>query len=228
MDDLISQIGEILAKILTNLTNPEAWKETLARPGIMVAAIVTLWLIIFTETGLLVGFFLPGDSLLVVAGIVAQIAGWNVWMLIVLLSIAAIIGDTVGYWIGAKTGPAIFRRPDSRFFKQAYLLQAKAFYERHGGKTIVFARFVPIVRTFVPVVAGAAKMDYRTFVFYNVFGGIGWVMSMVLGGFYLIPVLDPPTQRLLNNPGFTWAKQIDKIAILVILISVMPIVIKAF
>ncbi len=94
-----------------------------------------------------------------------------------------------GYWFGAKTGPKIFKRPDSRFFKQEYLQRAKAFYEKHGGKTIIIARFIPIVRTFVPVVAGAAKMEYRTFLFYNVIGGIGWIVSMLMLGYMLDPLL---------------------------------------
>jgi membrane-associated protein len=182
---------------------------------------------VFTETGLLVGFLLPGDSLLVVLGIVAQIGHWNLWPFLVCLCAAAIIGDTVGYWIGYKAGPAIFNRPSSRFFKQEYLHRAKAFYEKHGGKTIIIARFIPIVRTFVPVVAGAAKMEYRTFLFYNVFGGIGWIVSMILFGYYLIPLTDPPMQKLLGDPNFTWAKHIDKVVVAVVLLSIAPIVWKA-
>jgi membrane-associated protein len=188
------------------------------------AALAAVTMIVFTETGLLIGFLLPGDSLLVVLGIVAQISHWDLWPFIISLCIAAILGDTVGYWIGYKAGPAIFNRPSSRFFKQEYLLRAKAFYEKHGGKTIIMARFVPIVRTFVPVVAGAARMEYRTFLFYNIFGGIGWIISMILFGYYLIPIANPPMQKLLGDPGFTWAKHIDKVVIVVVLLSVVPIV----
>jgi membrane-associated protein len=140
--------------------------------------------IVFVETGLLVGFFLPGDSLLVVTGLVAADPGtdWNVWLLFVLLGAAAIVGDAVGFWIGSRAGPALFTRDDSLFFKRKHLERAHAFYEKHGGKAIVLGRFVPIVRTFVPTVAGAAGMDYRRFVLFNVAGGIGWVGSMLLTG----------------------------------------------
>ena len=137
--------------------------------------------IVFAETGLLVGFFLPGDSLLVTAGIFCTSANptgtplLNIVSLNVVVIVAAIIGDTVGYWIGAKAGPKIFTREKSLFFSRKHLLRTKEFYERHGGKTIIIARFMPIIRTFAPVVAGVGKMSYRRFVSYNVFGGIGWV-----------------------------------------------------
>jgi membrane-associated protein len=139
---------------------------------------------VFVETGLLIGFFLPGDSLLVVTGLVAADPGtdWNVWLLFALLSIAAIAGDATGFWIGARAGPALFTRDDSLLFKRKHLERAHAFYEKHGGKAIVLGRFVPIVRTFVPTVAGAAGMDYRRFVLFNVAGGIGWIGSMLLTG----------------------------------------------
>lgn len=212
-----------------NLSHPEKFQKALTQPGVYWAALVAVALIIFTETGLLVGFLLPGDSLLVVVGVAAFLSqgDWNLPLFLAVLCAAAIVGDTVGYMIGWKTGPAIFNRPSSRFFKQEYLQRARAFYEKHGGKTIVIARFIPIVRTFVPVVAGAARMDYRTFLFYNVFGGIGWIVSMILFGFYLIPLTDPPMQRLLGNPNFTWAKHIDKVVVVVVLLSVAPIVWKA-
>lgn len=226
MDEFFSQVGTIIATLVDprNLSHPELFQNALNQPGVYWAALVAVTAIVFTETGLLVGFLLPGDSLLVVLGIVAQLSAWNLWPFLICLCAAAIIGDTVGYWIGHKTGPAIFKRPDSRFFKQAYLQKAKAFYERHGGKTIVIARFVPIVRTFVPVVAGAARMDYCTFLFYNVFGGIGWIVSMVLFGYYLIPMADPPMQSLLGQPDFTWAKHIDKVVVVVVILSILPMV----
>ena len=144
--------------------------------------------IVFSETGLLVGFFLPGDSLLVTAGIFAASGMLNVWVLLPALTAAAILGNSTGYLIGKKTGPAIFNRPDSRLFKQEYLRRTHEFYEKHGGKTIILARFIPIIRTFAPTVAGAASMDYRTFITYNVIGAFVWIWSMVLAG-YKLPAL---------------------------------------
>jgi membrane-associated protein len=230
MEEFFTQVWTIVITLADprNLSNPDAFKAALNQPGVFWAALVAVTLIVFTETGLLIGFLLPGDSLLVVLGIVAHMSGWSLWPFLVCLCAAAILGDTVGYWIGYKAGPAIFNRPSSRFFKREYLLRAKAFYEKHGGKTIIIARFVPIVRTFVPVVAGAARMEYRTFLFYNVFGGIGWIVSMLLFGYYLIPVANPPMQSLLGDPNFTWAKHIDKVVVVVIFLSVLPILWKAF
>lgn len=142
--------------------------------------------IVFAETGLLAGFFLPGDSLLVTAGLLAAGEGTvNIWLLIVLLSIAAIAGDSTGYAIGYHVGPRVFNREDSRFFHKVHLVRTQRFYEKYGAKTIVFARFVPMIRTFAPTVAGVGKMSYRTFLVFNVVGGIGWVMSMTLAGFFL-------------------------------------------
>jgi membrane-associated protein len=147
--------------------------------------LTALVLIVFAETGLLAGFFLPGDSLLVTAGVLASAGFLNVWVLAISLSIAAIVGDAVGYAIGRRAGPLLFRREDSRLFKRKHLLRAKAFYEKHGGKTIIIARFVPIVRTFAPTVAGAAEMPYHRFAMFNVVGGLLWVWSMVFGGYLL-------------------------------------------
>jgi membrane-associated protein len=141
--------------------------------------------IVFAETGLLAGFFLPGDSLLVTAGIVATTGELSLWWLVVLLSLAAIAGDSTGYAIGYHLGPRLFTRDDSLFFHKDHLLRTQRFYERHGSKTIVLARFVPIVRTFAPTVAGMGKMHYRTFLTFNVLGGIGWVVSMTLAGYGL-------------------------------------------
>lgn len=230
MEDFFPQVWTILLTLIDfrNLSHPELFEKALNQPGVFWAALVAVNLVVFTETGLLIGFLLPGDSLLVVLGIVAQLSGWNLWPFLISLSAAAIIGDTVGYWIGWKAGPAIFNRPSSRFFKQEYLQRARTFYERHGGKTIIIARFVPIVRTFVPVVAGAARMEFRTFLSYNVFGGIGWIVSMILFGYYLIPIANPPMQALLGKPDFTWAKHIDKVVIVVVLASVLPIAWKGF
>jgi len=141
--------------------------------------------IVFAETGLLIGFFLPGDSLLMVAGLLAARGHLDIALLILLLCVAAIAGDTVGYWFGKKTGATLFARPESRLFKREHLLKTQAFYEAHGGKTIVLARFIPLLRTFAPIVAGVAGMEYRRFVAYNIFGGIGWVVSMTLVGYGL-------------------------------------------
>ena len=175
--------------------------------------------IIFAETGLMLGFFLPGDSLLVTAGIFATTANptgqplFNIVSLNLVVIIAAIVGDTLGYWIGAKAGPKLFTREKSLLFSRKHLLRTKEFYERHGGKTIIIARFVPIIRTFAPVVAGVGKMSYRRFISFNVFGGIAWSLSMTLIGFTLGK----------QFPGIT--KQIDKVIIVIIAVSLMPMVI---
>ncbi len=155
--------------------------ESLVRVG----GLAALTAIVFTETGLLVGFFLPGDSLLVTAGIFAARGDLELWTLNVTLSLAAIIGDTVGYGIGAKTGPKIFTREDSLFFNRKHLITAKEFYDRYGGFTIFIARFIPILRTFAPVVAGVGAMQYKRFISYNVFGGLFWVLSMTFTGYFL-------------------------------------------
>src|SRR6266508_1797938 len=162
--------------------------ETMVRVG----GLSAMTAIVFAETGLMVGFFLPGDSLLVTAGVAA-----------------AIVGDTVGYWIGRKAGPALFNRPRSRFFNPAHLRRAHDFYEKHGGKTIIIARFMPIVRTFAPVVAGMGKMEYRRFLSFNVFGGLLWVVSMTLIGYYL--------------GQFAWVKKnIEIVIVIVVFLSILP------
>ncbi|MBL7685582.1 MAG: VTT domain-containing protein, partial [Deltaproteobacteria bacterium] len=169
-----------------SLHSPEGLEQLIAAGGLLV-----LFIIIFSETGLLAGFFLPGDSLLVTAGLLASRSMnggapiLNIFTLNLVLILAAVMGDQVGFWLGRKTGPRIFNRPDNRFFKKKYALEAQAFYERHGGKAIILARFVPILRTFVPFVAGVAQMDYRRFVSFNIFGGIFWVLSMTLLGYFL-------------------------------------------
>ena len=182
------------------------------RALVQAAGYVGLTAIIFTETGLLIGFFLPGDSLLVTAGLLASQPefGLNVYVMGLILSIAAVAGDTVGYHIGRVSGPRIFSRDDSLFFHKKHLLRAQEFYEKHGGKTIVLARFMPIIRTFAPVVAGVGNMKYRTFIAYNVFGGVFWVWSMLFTGYFL--------GRLI--PGID--KHIEKIIILVIFLSILP------
>lgn len=157
------------------------------------AGYVGLTLIVFTETGLFFGFFLPGDSLLVTAGLLASRGAIDVLTLGVVLSAAAIAGDNTNYWIGRLSGPRLFRREDSLLFKRRHLERAHEFYGRHGGKTIVLARFMPILRTFAPLVAGAAAMRYRTFLAFSVLGGLAWIWSMLSVGYFLgryIPGID--------------------------------------
>jgi membrane-associated protein len=161
---------------------------------------VGLTAIIFAETGLLIGFFLPGDSLLVTAGILASQGHFNVYLLGVLLSAASIAGNAVGYYIGRAGGHRLFRREESRFFKPRYLRQAHDFYERHGAKAVILARFMPIIRTFVPVVAGAADMDYRKYTTYNIIGGLLWIWGLLFTGDFLyryIPGVERHTGRLI-------------------------------
>lgn len=167
--------------------------------------------IVFAETGLLVGFFLPGDSLLFTAGFLASLGVMDVRVLLLTLAVAAVVGDQVGFVIGRKAGDALYRREDSRFFKRKHLVAAHDFYEKYGGKTIFLARFVPIIRTFAPTVAGAARMDYRKFVFYNIAGGISWVFSMVGGGYLLGQTF----------PGLK--KHIELVVLGIIFVSVLPI-----
>jgi membrane-associated protein len=188
------------------LTDPGALFE-LVRWGGYVALVA----IVFTETGLLVGFFLPGDSLLITAGLVAATGALDIWWLNVLLSVAAIVGDSVGYAIGYRTGPRIFTREDSRWFNRAHLVRTRQFYERHGGKTIVLARFIPIIRTFAPVVAGVGQMEYRRFLAYNVLGGIGWVGTMTWAG-YLLGHAIPDIGRYIHV-----------VIVVVVVLSVIPI-----
>jgi membrane-associated protein len=160
---------------------------------VRVGGLLALVAIVFAETGLLVGFFLPGDSLLVTAGLFAANGHLELWSLFLFVSLAAIVGDAVGYFVGARTGPRIFSRDDSLLFHKKHLVSTKAFYDRHGGITIVLARFMPILRTFAPVVAGVGNMPYSRFALYNVMGGIGWVVSMTSIGYFLgktIPDID--------------------------------------
>jgi membrane-associated protein len=198
--------------------------KLLGQPQYAIPAFVAINLIVFVETGLLVGFFLPGDSLLVTAGLIASSpdCNWPLWLLLVTVSLSAIIGDTLGYSIGYKTGPMIFTRERSFFFKREHLLAAQLFYEKHGGKTIILARFIPILRTFAPVVAGVGRMQYRRFIAFNVFGGISWVCSMILIGYYLPAVLNPPLREILGNPDFQVQDHVEKIVIIVVFISISP------
>jgi len=174
---------------------------------------VGLTIIIFAETGLLVGFFLPGDSLLVTAGLLASQPDrfdLNVYALGALLSIASILGNSVGYYIGKVTGPRLFRRENSLLFNRKHLERAHAFYERHGGKTIILARFMPIVRTFVPVVAGMGQMQYRRYTVYNIIGGLAWIWSMLFVGYFLGRYI----------PGI--GDHIEIVILVVIFLSILP------
>ncbi len=172
---------------------------------------VGMSLIVFAETGLLIGFFLPGDSLIVTAGLLAATTGIvNVYLLGLLLTIASILGNTAGYAIGAATGPRLFTREDSLLFNKKHLNRAHAFYEKHGGLTIILARFMPIVRTFVPVVAGIGQMEYRRYMQYNIVGGVAWIWSMLFIGYFLgryIPGVD---------------KHIEIVILSVIFVSFLP------
>jgi membrane-associated protein len=206
-------------QIVQNLFNSRELMRVLGQPEYTLAAFLALNLIVFVETGLLVG--LPGDSLLVVAGVVCAAAGWNLPLLLVTLCASAIVGDSVGYSIGLRTGPRIFNREKSWLFKKDHLLKAQQFYEKHGGKTIILARFMPIIRTFAPVVAGVGRMEYRRFLFFNVIGGVGWVVSMILIGFYLTALINPALQPLFGQ-HFDVMDHIEKVVIVIVLLSISP------
>jgi membrane-associated protein len=158
--------------------------------------------------------FLPGDSLLFVAGLYAAKGDLNIVVLNLLLSTMAVLGDATSYTIGARVGPQIFNRPKSRFLKPEHIQAAHSFYEKHGGKAIIIARFVPLVRTFVPVVAGVAGMSYRQFAVFNIAGGVGWVASMTLGGYFLGSIF----------PDL--GKHIEKVIIVIVALSILPMVIE--
>ena len=204
--ELFRDAVELLLGVLTGKTPLDA----LVKAG----GYVVLTAIVFTETGLLIGFFLPGDSLLITAGLVAATGALNIWWLNGLLIAAAIVGDSVGYAIGARLGPRLFTREKSRFFNPQHVERTRRFYERHGAKTIVIARFVPIIRTFAPVVAGVGEMNYRRFLTYNVVGGVGWVVSMTWAG-YLLGHAIPDINR-----------HIHIVVIVVIVLSLIPIAVE--
>lgn len=176
---------------------------------------VLLFVIVFTETGLFVGFFLPGDSLLITAGLVASAGVLDVWLVNALLIVAAVTGDSTGYAIGARIGPRLFTRERSLLFNPRHVERTRQFYARHGAKTIVIARFVPMVRTFAPVVAGVGQMEYRRFLVYNVAGGVAWVTGMTWAGYLL--------GRSVPNIG----EHIHTVVIVVIVLSLIPIAIEA-
>jgi membrane-associated protein len=144
-----------------------------------------LFAAVFLESGVFFGFFLPGSSMLFTAGLLAVTGVFNVWLLVPLLSIAAILGDSAGYWFGSRVGVSLFFRKDSRFFKHSHLERAKDFYDRHGMQAVFLARFVPIVRTFAPIIAGIVQMRYRAFLAYNIAGGVVWASALTFGGYFL-------------------------------------------
>ena len=193
--------------------------EKLIRSG----GYILLFAIVFAESGLLIGFFLPGDSLLFIAGMAsagtlvhqagADAVHLNIWVVLIGVFIAAVTGDQVGYAFGKKTGPALFKRPDSRFFKHEHLEKAQNFFDVHGPRAIVLARFVPVIRTFCPIVAGAGKMEYRVFLRYNLIGGLLWGVGVTLLGFFLgnIPLV---------------ANNIEIALLMVVGISILPILIE--
>lgn len=197
---------EALGHFIHLITTVEGISEIIRFGGLML-----LIVIVFAETGLLVGFFLPGDSLLVTAGFLAATTDvLDIWSVLVALSVAAILGDSTGYYIGRKAGAALYNRPHSRFFHRDRLLATKAFYDKYGGMTIILARFMPFARTFAPVVAGVAGMNYRKFVTFNILGGVGWVFGMSLLGYFFgqIPFVK---------------QHIEKAIILIIVLSVVPV-----
>lgn len=195
----------------------ELWqniKHYLDPNTIATAGYFVLIFVVFAETGLAAGFFLPGDSLLFVAGLFAADGKFNLFILLTTVFAAAVIGDAVGYMTGAKMGPRLFKRPKSLIFRPSHLQKASAFYEKYGGKTIIIARFVPIVRTFAPIVAGAAQMPYRTFVFYNIIGGFLWVFTMILGGYFL-------------GRAFPFLREhLEIVVIVIVLLSILPAIIE--
>ena len=197
---------DVIREFFSRLTNIHDLVTWAGYPG--------LAMIVFSETGLLVGFFLPGDSLLVTAGLLAAAGFFNVGLLIPLLILCAVCGNATGYLIGKKGGRALYAREDSRFFQKKHLLKTKEFYEHYGPMTIVMAEFMPFARTFAPVVAGIAEMRYTKFASYNVVGAISWITSMILIGYFLgstIPNID---------------KNIHYVILLVVLISILPAIMK--
>ncbi|HLI85175.1 MAG TPA: VTT domain-containing protein [Bryobacteraceae bacterium] len=200
--------GSVL-DFLRSLTNP-------GRLIYLLSSLLAGWIgytalagIVFAETGLLLGFFLPGDSLLFTVGVVSGAGELNIVWINAALMTAALLGDSTGFFLGRNTGPRIFTRPDSRFFKQEYVRQTREFYDRYGGKTIILARFVPVIRTFAPFMAGVSGMPYRRFLSFSVFGSLGWVFLMTVLGFKLGSI---PFVRT----------HFDQMVLLIVFLSVLP------
>jgi len=176
-------------------------------------AYLILFAVVFAETGLLVGFFLPGDSLMFTIGVFAGAGHLDLFWVNVVLMAAAILGDSFGYLLGLRAGPKIFRREDSRFFNKKHLVTTQQFYQKHGGKTIIYARFVPIIRTFAPFVAGVGRMQYQRFIAFNVCGGIGWVASLTTLGYLLgnVPIVK---------------SNFEGVILLIVFLSILPAIIE--
>jgi membrane-associated protein len=212
----------------TQLLNPEFY-ITLKIGGIQLGIYIVLF-IVFAETGLFAGFFLPGDSLLFLAGIysrdliqniiILENDFSNVLLLSLLIGIAGVLGNMVGYWFGEKSGYYLFKKEDSFWFKKKYLVQSKDFFEKYGGKAIIFARFLPIFRTFAPIVAGIVTMDKKKFMFYNIVSSFAWSFVLIFAGHYLYGVF--------LEKGIDLKKHIEVIVIGIILISTFPVFIKLF
>jgi membrane-associated protein len=202
-----------LLEFLRSLTAPERLIELLGTMLTGWLGYATLFVIVFAETGALVGFFLPGDSLLFTVGVVCGAGHLNIGLVIVLLICAALLGDTSGYLLGRSTGPHIFNRPNSRIFRKEHLARTHEFYERHGGKTMIYAHFIPIIRTFAAFVAGVARMNLVRFISFDVFGVTGWVLMMTLLGYTLGGV---PFVR----------HYFDKFILVIIAISLLPALIE--
>jgi membrane-associated protein len=199
---------ESILHFLRSLYDPEGLKELIRGGG---APLVCT--IVFVETGFFVGFFLPGDSLLVTAGIFSSAGVIPLHWLLAPVMLCAIVGDQIGYWIGRAAGPALYRREDSLFFRRSHLQRAHEFYEKYGGQAVIFARFVPIIRTFCPPVAGAARMPYSRYLIFDIFGGVLWVGAMILGGYFL--------GRTVPNIG----QRIHYVIAVVVVLSLLPAVI---
>ena len=215
----------LLAITFKDLLNPEFY---INNGGLWV-----LLFIVFAETGLMIGFFLPGDSLLFVAGIFSQklvdklIPGgtgsdfFDLLILLVLISACGIVGNMLGYWFGKRSGPFLFHRKDNFLFKKKYLYDAKDFYDKHGGQAIVFARFIPIVRTFAPIIAGIVVMERKKFMFYNIIGCVAWVFAMLFAGHYL-------DKLFITKFNFDLKKHLEVIVLGIILITTLPVLYKLF
>jgi membrane-associated protein len=216
---------ELLTISLKDLINPEFY---INNGGLWV-----LLFIVFAETGLMVGFFLPGDSLLFVAGIYSEklvdsmMAGGtgsdflDLVVLWIMVAASGIIGNAVGYWFGHKSGPFLFHRKDNLLFKKKYLFRAKEFYDKHGGEAIVFARFLPIIRTFAPIIAGIVAMNRRKFIIYNIVGSAAWVLAMLFAGHYFY-------KFFLNRFGFDLKKHLEVIVIGIVIVTTAPVIYKLF
>jgi membrane-associated protein len=204
-----------LLDLYRSLTNPDRLIQLLGTLLSGWLGYAAMFAVVFSETGLLVGFFLPGDSFLFTIGVVSGAGAINIVAVNIVLMMAAMLGDSTGYLLGRQTGPRIFSRPDSLLFKQEYVTRTKEFYERYGGKTIIFARFVPIVRTFAAFIAGVGQMPYLRFLPYSICGGIGWVFLMTMLGYSLGSV---PFVR----------HNFDKVIIAIIFLSLVPTFVEVF